>query len=76
MFINHFRLVLLQFTKFAGPGQWSKVGIALVNSGAIRSSIDERARNGSHFVEQIGTDIFNNPPFSLNHQDPSLTEIC
>ncbi|XP_032791055.2 snake venom 5'-nucleotidase isoform X2 [Daphnia magna] len=35
------------FTKFAGPGQWSKVGIALVNSGAIRSSIDERARNGS-----------------------------
>ncbi|XP_046636634.1 snake venom 5'-nucleotidase-like isoform X3 [Daphnia pulicaria] len=35
------------FTKFAGPGQWSKVSIALLNSGAIRSSVDERSRNGS-----------------------------
>jgi 2',3'-cyclic-nucleotide 2'-phosphodiesterase (5'-nucleotidase family) len=37
-----------QFTKFAGPGQWSKVSIALLNSGAIRSSVDERSRNGDY----------------------------
>ncbi|XP_046636695.1 snake venom 5'-nucleotidase-like [Daphnia pulicaria] len=35
------------FTKFAGEGQWNKVAIALVNSGGIRASIDERAQNGS-----------------------------
>ena len=44
LFCNH---LICQFTKFAGPGQWSKVGIALLNSGAIRSSIDERVRNGN-----------------------------
>ena len=35
-----------QFTKNAGKDQWSKVGIALVNGGGVRSSIDERALNG------------------------------
>lgn len=35
------------FTKNAGKDQWSKVGIALVNGGGVRSSIDERALNGS-----------------------------
>lgn len=36
----------MQFTKFAGEGQWSKVAIALVNGGGVRASIDERAQNG------------------------------
>jgi 5'-nucleotidase len=39
-------IISMQFTKFAGEGQWNKVAIALVNSGGIRASIDERAQNG------------------------------
>lgn len=36
---------LLKFPKM--EDQWGKVGIAIVNSGGIRNSIDERSRNGS-----------------------------
>jgi len=37
-----------QFTKNAGKDQWSKVAIALVNGGGVRSSIDEKALNGTN----------------------------
>ena len=36
-----------QFAKQPVNGQWSKVSIALLNGGAVRASIDERALNGS-----------------------------
>ena len=39
-------IISIQFTKFAGEGQWNKVAIALVNGGGIRASIDENAQNG------------------------------
>ena len=61
LFCNH---LICQFTKFAGPGQWSKVGIALLNSGAIRSSIDERVRNGNFIyftLRRANLSRFNSP---------------
>lgn len=41
--------------KYSSTLQWNHVGICMLNSGAIRSAIDERYKNGSITMEEILT---------------------
>lgn len=78
------------FVKYAAEGQWSKVAIALLNGGGIRSSIDERSQNGSitygdllgvapfpntvDVVKITGQTIKDMLEFSVHDYDPSALE--
>jgi len=46
---------ILQNVKFADELHWSEVSMAIIHGGGIRSSIDEKAGNGSISLEDILT---------------------
>ncbi|XP_029348962.1 5'-nucleotidase-like isoform X1 [Echeneis naucrates] len=41
--------------KYSNEQQWNHVGLCMLNSGAIRTAIDERYKNGSITIEEILT---------------------
>ncbi|KAM9842936.1 snake venom 5'-nucleotidase-like [Aulostomus maculatus] len=47
--------MIYHYLKYSNELQWNHVGICMLNSGSIRTAIDERYRNGSITMEEILT---------------------